>query len=799
MKFNLSKILGSAVLLLASVAASLASEQVKIRFVVWDGDQSLKVIRKSIADFEKAHPNIKVQLENVEFNNYFRKLMVQYAAGVAPDVAMTGPDRFVQFARRGAFMPLEPLLEKSDVKIDEYYPPIIDGHSYDGKLYALPRDVAPFGIIYYNKKIFDEVGIPYPDGSWTWDFKERPELKEKDFLWVLKKLQKRDKNGKVTRYSIGAWWIGGLIDSFVYSQGLRYTDDDEHPNELYFNSPPIVKTYEFGADIVLKQRLAPSPTELNNALQSTADQLFMQQRTAMYMCGIWDVPKIRESLKPGSKEFFEWDIAPFPGFADGTKGTGSGGSGYAIMSSSKHPEESWKLVQWLAGPHGMRDMAAAGIAQPAIKSLARSDAWIPGPNTPLEEQYPRNRIITDSLTDVSVYPPKWEYWSQVTDFVNAKLELMWAGTLSVPDALNQGQAQAQKRLDQIKAVEALPTFNWPVAGGVALLIIALVVGWVYMPERNIKYNAMQKANSRAGYKFIAPWLIGMVLFTVGPMILSLLMSVADWDIMTPAKYRGAGNFTEAFSQDQRFWPSLTATGIYTFVSVPLGLMFSLLLALILNTKVRGIPFYRTFFYLPALASAVASSLIWKRIFQQEGGLLNLIIYGPSGEGNFLGLASLLAPLAKQGEMVNWLGSEKTALASLIMMSVWGAGGGMVILLAGLQGIPQTYYEAAELDGAGSMSKFRVITFPMLSPSLFFTMVTGFIGSFQVFTQAFVMTNGGPGDSTRFFMYHLYDQAFFVLRMGYASALGWVLFAIILFFTIVQFRLNKYVYYEGETR
>jgi multiple sugar transport system permease protein len=215
---------------------------------------------------------------------------------------------------------------------------------------------------------------------------------------------------------------------------------------------------------------------------------------------------------------------------------------------------------------------------------------------------------------------------------------------------------------------------------------------------------------------------------------------------------------------------------------------------LLNVKVKGMPIYRTFFYLPALASAVASSLIWRKVFQPEGGLLNIMLFGQDGSANHFGLANWLIV---DGKLPNWLGDQNLALPSLIIMSLWGIGGGMVILLAGLQAIPDFYYEAATLDGAGLWDKFKVVTLPMVSPSLFFALITGFIGSFQVFTQAFVMTGGGPNDATRFFMLHLYENSFGNLRMGYASALAWFLFAIVFVMTRIQWKLNKYVYYEGD--
>jgi multiple sugar transport system permease protein len=299
--------------------------------------------------------------------------------------------------------------------------------------------------------------------------------------------------------------------------------------------------------------------------------------------------------------------------------------------------------------------------------------------------------------------------------------------------------------------------------------------------------------------FILPWVLGMVIFTAGPMILSLLMSFADWDIIRPARFRGAGNYVEAFTIDPTFWKSLQVTLLYTVFSVPLGIMMSLALAMLLNTKVKGIALWRTCYYIPAMASPIATSLIWIKLFQPEGGLLNAMIFGPNGQGGIPILRDILMPFTGSNGQINWLQNEQVALPSLILMSIFGAGGGMVILLAALQGVPQYYYEAATLDGAGPAKKFRAVTVPLISPALFFTLITGFIGSFQVFTQAFQMTQGGPNNATMFFMLLTYNNAFRTLRMGYASSLAWVLFVVVLIFTVIQLQGNKLVYYEGSDR
>lgn len=778
----------------------LVRADILLRFVVFDGDEGLKAMRPVLHDFEVAHPGVKVKLENVEFNTYFQKLLAQYAADVAPDVAMMDPGHFQAFAKRGALNPLNQYFSVvPGFNIRDYYDQIVKAHSYKGELFVLPRDIAPMGLIYYNKKAFDEAGIPYPDGSWTWDFNIRPEFKEKDFLWVLQQLTKKDAKGQVTRWAFIPSWTTLLADTFTYSQGVRYVDDPEKPSKLFYNDPRTIKAYQLTADLCLKYKFMPSTNDLNTSLQATGWQLFASQKVAMYQCGIWDSESIRRALKPGTEQFFDWDITLAPGYKDGVKAAPTGGSGYAMLSSTPHPKEAWELIQWMAGEHGMVAMAKSGSAQPAIHKLAMSSAWIPGPNTPIAEQYPKSRILTDTAVQYVVFGASSDSWPEIDDLIKPHFDPIFLGTGTAEEQLKLGQSIAEKRLQAILKQKEAPRFNW--TGGIVFgagLILALI-GWVFYPERKKKLSRQERTENRMGFLFMSPGLLGILFFSLGPMVISLLMSLADWDIIRPAQWRGLGNYSEAFFEDSRFWKCLEVTGIYTLIAVPLGLVGALALALLLNTKVRGMTLYRTCFYLPALASVVASSLIWKRVFQPDGGLLNAVIYGSDGHRNLLGIGSLLTSITGKAEPANWLGSEKLAMPSIAIMSLWGLGAGMIILLAGLQGVPQYYYEAATLDGAGAWRRFRHVTLPMIAPSLFFVSVTGVIGGLQVFTQAFVITQGGPNDSTRFFMYHLYDQAFRNLRMGYASALAWLLFLVILVMTLIQFKLNRKIYYEAELR
>jgi multiple sugar transport system permease protein len=738
-----------------------------------------------------------VKLENMDNGSYVQKLLTEVAANIAPDVAMMGFEKFQPFAKRRVLLPLDDYAAGADgVDLKQFYPQIIDVHRFDGALYVLPRDIAPMGLIFYNKKLFQEAGIPYPDGTWTWDYQERPELREKDFLWVIHKLTKFAPGGSVTQWGFASGWPTLLAQSFALSVGGREFDDYKNPTKVTYNSPEMVKAYSLEYNLMFDKKWVPSKSEIDTVLQSNCDALFTSQKLAMVESGIWEVPNIRRSLVPGQAGFFDWDVALFPAYKDGTLRFPSGGSGYCIFKSTPHPKEAWKLVKFMASPEVDQMVAAAGLAQPAIRSLALSAPWIPDASTSPEMRYPPSRIVTDHAVSHVLFAPSSEYYPDLQTYINPVLDKLWSGEESPKDALDEVNQQAQLRLDTLRKHEDLPSFNWAYGIGLGALLALILGFWIYWPERGARLSNRQRAENRSAYKFIAPWIIGFVVFMLGPMILSLLMSVTDWDIISPAKYRGFENFSEALFQDPRFWVSLRVTFVYTVFAVPLGICGSLFLALLLNQKVKGMPLFRTMYYLPSLASLVAASLIWKKVFQPDGGLVNRVIYGADGHGNFLGLAHFLTPFSEHGQPVNWLGSEKTALLSLIIMSVWGIGGGMVILLAGLQGIPDYYYEAAKLDGANAWKQFRAVTMPLLTPALFFVLVTGIIGSFQTFTQSFVMTAGGPGDATRFFMLHLYVQAFTALRMGYASALAWLLFVVILVFTFLQFRMSKWVYSEN---
>jgi multiple sugar transport system permease protein len=301
-----------------------------------------------------------------------------------------------------------------------------------------------------------------------------------------------------------------------------------------------------------------------------------------------------------------------------------------------------------------------------------------------------------------------------------------------------------------------------------------------VPRRRVTRRAVRDAVS--GYLYILPWLLGFVLFTFGPMVASLILSFFEYNAVSTPRWVGIANYVTAFGgEDRLFWMSWERTWSYAILSIPTGVALSLVLATLLNQKLKGTTIFRTLFFLPSLIPVVASALLWQWLLQPEVGLVNYLLWEVRIPGP------------------RWLADPGLALPALVIIALWGSVGGsrMIIFLAGLQGVPEEFYDAAAIDGAGPWAKFVNVTLPMLSPTVFFVLVLGVIGAIRVFSISFVATNGGPAYATWFYMLQLFNSGFRSFQMGYACALAWILFAVVLVLTLVQIKFSgRWVYYAG---
>ncbi len=295
-------------------------------------------------------------------------------------------------------------------------------------------------------------------------------------------------------------------------------------------------------------------------------------------------------------------------------------------------------------------------------------------------------------------------------------------------------------------------------------------------------NTLARREAAEGMLGISPWLIGFLLFTAGPFVVSIVLSMTDWRIMIAPKFVGLQNYVQILTNDPNFWQSIRVTFTYVALALPLGLFAGLGLSLLLNQKVPGARAFGTLFYLPAVLSGVSVALMWMWLLNPDYGVVNTM----------LGLVGIQGP--------NWFWDPDWSLPSVVLMSLWRVGGSAIIYLAGLQNISPHLYEAAEIDGAGRLAKLRHITIPMLTPTIFFQLVMELIDAFQVFTVIYVITDGGPMRSTLFYMFYMFRTAFEDFDMGYASALAWIMGLIILGFTALVFKSSPlWVFYESDVK
>ncbi len=379
-------------------------------------------------------------------------------------------------------------------------------------------------------------------------------------------------------------------------------------------------------------------------------------------------------------------------------------------------------------------------------------------------------------------------------------DLAWNHRMSAAEALKFQAGQVQQALDRFYHPQPGKVVRWTplIWAYLALLAGGAVAVYLRFRRRHRRMPGYMRREWAAGPLFALPWIIGFVLLSGGPMVFSAVMSLTRYDVLSPAVYLGAQNYRDLADpgKDPLFLKSLGNT-LFMAAGVPLGMAVGLGVALLLNAKVKGMSGYRTLFFLPAIMPVVAASVLWIWVFNPQNGMLNWLL-------NLSGIEALIEWLNRHFDIglktpISWLTSEKTSKPALIIMGLWGAGAGMIIWLAGLKEIPEHLYEAAALDGAGPLRRFRHVTLPMLSPYILFNLVMGLIGTFQIFTQAYIMTpNGSPSHSTYFYVYKLFDECFSYFRLGYGAAMAWVLFVIVIGLTLANLVLSKrWVHYAGD--
>jgi multiple sugar transport system permease protein len=693
------------------------------------------------------------------------------AAGEPPDIFYVGNERIPSFAALGLMEPLDRFVaadtastEPGALKIADLYPQVVDAFRYDGltagrgTLWGIPKDFTTVGF-YYNKDLFQKAGVPLPKDDWTWD----------DFIATARAIgaAKDDAGEHFTGAEFVTW--PAMVRAYLFTEGrdvVGGTFDD-----VTITDPKAMAALE---------RLRAWRHDEEYALTSgrskiaTGSAVFSTGRVGMAgPFGRWVVPEYRRI------QAFDWDFAPLPRGSERANIILT--VSWSISAQSKHKDDAWKLVRWLTNVEGQKAQARLGLAIPSNRAAAESDAFI-------DQAKPANdRGFLDAIPTSKVinWPPNAKFEQLLGTNLDEGLK---TGNKPLPEAVAAFETLWKQERDSPLGRGGFPTMPWRMLTTIIIAITAAGAAAVVLWFRKRPLPRHEAREERAGFLFASPWIIGFAVFMAFPVVLSLLLSFTSWRglaTLSEAKWVGVGNYQQLLLEDSRFKTSVAVTLYYVLVAVPLGQLLALGAALLMNQKVRGIPFFRAAWYLPSVLAGVGVAVLWRWVFDSDAGLMNSV------------LAPLLSPFGLAPP--HWFGADAKiwGAPAFAIMSAWFVGGSMMIYLAGLQGIPDELNEAAEVDGVSRVRRFVGITLPMLGPVILFNVLMAVIGSFQVFTQAFVMTGGEPGDLTRFYVLYLYNQGFEYYEMGYASAMAWILLAVVLVVTVVILRSSaRHIYYEA---
>lgn len=756
---------------------------VNLTIMHWGEQAEDAVVAQLVERYMRENPHVHITRINPGANDFRSKLKTMLAAGTPPDVFYLPPDIFPELASLKLVAPLDDFIAR-DIKqggpatqalYDDFFPIIMDAYRFDGStgrigsgpLYGITKDFTT-SVFYVNLDLFEQAGIPVPYDGWTWD-----EFEEACRRIAALSDRPEYTGRRIYGASFDLW--SDTLRQIVWSFGGDFFGPGGF-DDVTLDEPPAQEALEF----IRRLRFVDQTVYNNTGVSTEGKQEFFTGNVgAIGPYGRWMTPRY------ASIENFRWDIVPVPYKSKEHQASLIFYNAWAMSTKTDHPDECFKLIKFFCGGAGAVQQSRLGLAIPPLKSVAYSEDFLSPPGLP---RY-HSQIFLDAIeyARLQQLPRDAEFWNRLVEDKSKQ-------SLSLNETSAMQNAQDIERLWLMELNSPLrqrewPPMRWDIILSVTLAACATLVTLLWLRARRERLGPLDRVNERTGYLFILPWLLGFLALTIGPMIVSLLLSFTKWSGMSPidsAQSVGLANYRELFARDPKFYQSLKVTLYFVALAVPITQLAALGVAVLMNVRVRGIAVYRTIFFLPSLiVASVVGAVLWRQMYNDEYGLVNAI------------LRPLLAPLGATPP--DWLGADarQWAIPAFVLMSVWGVGGAMILYLAGLKGIPTSLYEAATIDGASRARQFWNVTLPMLSPLIFFNVVIGIIGSFQIFVQAMVMTDGGPNDLTLFYVLNLYRQAFEFHNMGYASAMAWVLFLILLGLTILIFRgSKKLVYYEG---
>ncbi len=769
------------------------------------------------SQFERDNPQYKVVISSGaerDTNSDGQRLLCAITGGVPPDVVFFGRHAIGEWASRGALLDLKPMIDTqaaddpSRLRLEEYYDWALDECRYrkpgavgETSLFGIPT-VVDIRILIANRKMLRESGEVDAVGNVvlprTWE----------DLAAATDRLKRFKKPGDPTS---GIERLG--LDPNVNLTGL-YLSAFQAGGELLsadratvtFDTAPSVRALHHLADLYDRQGGYKEVQAFQSAAQKGAMDPFLAGQVAM---------KLENDFDFTFYTFFSPDMdiavapAPMPASelaAGRSPVTWGGGFALVIPATSKQPQGAFKFIQYLSCwnstrllEQGKREAAESegrlylpqGLGNRVQYEQLIEQAVMGNERMPqrIKDAYAVLRELMPHTLYRPVTPIGQLLWEQQLEGVKAGLNHSFAdqakarGTDEMKLALAQAETKAQAQLNEVLSPPPPNVVNWwPWFATYAVLIaLPFVAMWIAYRRYRVSHSYKPREIG-AAILFLSPWIVLMIVFVAGPILFSVITSFTRYDVISPARYVGLQNFREILS-DPLFYKSLWNTA-YMLIRVPMMMAISLGIAMLLNRSIRGISFYRTVFYMPAIVPLVASAFLWVWLLHPTVGPINAAITQISGV--------LHLPI----EAPKWFTDANWSKPGIIVMSLWSAGAGMIIWLSGLQSIPTQLYEAASIDGASKWRQFLHVTLPMLSPFILFNAIIGVIGTMQVFAESFIMTAGEPENSTLFYAYYLFKEAFQYFRVGYASALAWSLFIVVLALTLLQLWLSrKWVHYD----
>ncbi len=752
----------------------------------WGDKDEAQIVETLAQQYMRLNPRVRiVRIGTPGSGEMAAKLKTMISSGMPPDLFYLPPDMLAEVAELTLVRPVDDYIEKEIAQpggkqwFDDYFPLMIKAWRFDaethqrgeGPLYGLPKDLTP-AVFYVNLDLFEKAGVPVPYDGWTWD----------EFETAMKKI--RDLTGtpgfEGRRIYGGAFEIWtDTIRNFVWTFGGDFfatqPDGTVDFRNLTLDSPATQEALEFLHRVCRVDQTVYYPSGI---AKEGGQEFFIGNIGCVGPIGRWKTPRFKDITA------FKWDVVPIPYKKREFQASQIYYTAWAMSSKTRHSGEAFKLMKYLCGGEGAVMQSRLGLAIPPLQSVANSPDFLSPPGLPTH----RAQTFLDATRYMRLQqtPREPEWFRLVPNQINRCIQL---GEITPMQAAQEIERLWLQELYSPLRRHAWRPFRWDVTLSMTAAVLLAVVTIVWWRAQKQRLGKLDRAQERAGFAFILPWIVGFLALTLGPMLVSLVLSFTRWSAMTPmrdADSVGLANYSQLFTADPKFATSLRVTLLFVLLVVPLTQVTALAVAILMNARVRGIATYRTIFFVPSLiVASVVGAVLWMQMYNNQYGIVNEM------------LRPLLRPFGLSPP--DWFGRDAAVwgVPGFVIMSVWGVGGAMILYLAGLKGIPTSLYEAATIDGAGAINRFCNVTLPMLSPLIFFNVVIGIIASFQFFVQPMVMTGGGPNDLTLFYVLNLYRQAFEYHNMGYASAMAWVLFVLLLMVTILVFRSSRrLVYYEG---